>query len=388
MGSMVKRLAVLGSTGSIGRQTLEVVRAFPDRFRVIGLAGGRNTELLARQIQEFHPQLVSAQLVDPLRDLLPAMDGEFSSLEGLASHPEVDLVVVATSGRAGLLPTITAIRAGKDIALANKEVLVMAGSLISSEANQKGVKILPLDSEHSAVWQCLRDEPEGAVAQIILTASGGPLYRLSRRELATVTPEVALRHPTWQMGKKVTIDSATLMNKGMEVIEAHFFFQIPLENIAVIIHPQSIVHSLVEFVDGSVKAQLSPPDMRFPIQHALCYPERLPNPQLPRLDWANIGSLTFELPDGDRFPCLKLAFEAGRRGGTYPTVLCAADEVAVDLFLQHRIGFLDIARVVEETLDRHHNMEQPSLEELQVADSWAREAALEIASPLEGIKKW
>ncbi len=377
----------MGSTGSIGRQTLEVIRAFPDRFRVIGLAGGMNTELLAQQIKEFHPQLVSAQLVDPLRDLLPAMDCEFSSLEGLASHPEVDLVVVATSGRAGLLPTITAIRAGKDIALANKEVLVMAGRLISSEAKQKGVKILPVDSEHSAIWQCLRDEPEGVVAQIILTASGGPLHGLSQRELATVTAEEALRHPTWQMGKKVTIDSATLMNKGMEVIEAHFLFQIPPENITVIIHPQSIVHSMVEFVDGSVKAQLSAPDMRFPIQYALCYPERLPNPQLPRLDWGNIGSLTFEPPKLDRFPCFKLALEAGRRGGTYPTVLCAADEVAVDLFLQHRIGFLDIARVVEETIDRHHNMEQPSLEEIQVADSWAREAALQIASPLEGIKK-
>ncbi len=377
MGDGLKRLAILGSTGSIGRQTLEVVRRCPDRFRIVGLAASRNIATLAKQIDEFQPQLVSAQPADGQNAPLLGAGQELSTLEGLASHPEVDLVVVATSGGVGLLPTLAAIRAGKEVALANKEVLVMAGEIVAFEAKRRGVGLRPIDSEHSAIWQCLRGEPEGGVARLVLTASGGPFRNLSPAELAAVTVEEALRHPTWQMGEKVTIDSATLMNKGMEVIEARWLFQVPSERIDVIIHPQSVVHSMVEFVDGSIKAQLGYPDMKLPIQYALCYPERLPTPQFPHWDWDSVSSLTFEPLDGDTFPCLRLAVDVGRRGGTYPAVLCAADEVAVALFLQRRIGFTDIARLVEKILEQHRNEENPSLEDIQAADAWAREKALQ-----------
>ena len=364
------RIAILGSTGSIGRQALEVVRSLGNRFEVVGLGAGKNLSLLTDQVREFKPRLVSSEAGQ-----LPLGDYQSLSLEELASHPEVDLVVVATSGKAGLTPTLAAIRAGKRIALANKEVLVMAGEIIVNEARQHNVEIFPIDSEHSALWQCLQGEERGKVARLILTASGGPFRNHPLEQLARVTPEEALQHPTWQMGEKVTIDSATLMNKGMEVIEARWLFDMPFENIQVLIHPQSIVHSLVEFVDGSVKAQLSIPDMRLPIQYALSYPERLAIQQFSRIDWGKLGSLTFERPDFNRFPCLKLAVEAGKKGGTYPAVLCAADEVAVKLFLSHRIGFLDISRVVEETLERHQGISHPSLEEILTADGWAREQA-------------
>ena len=379
MGGVLKRLAILGSTGSIGQQTLEIVRAFNDRFQVVGLGAGSNIQLLARQVEEFQPKFVSFQGLrneEQGKGLLSHVPySSFLSLEELASHPDVDLVIVATSGKAGLAPTLAALRAGKRIALANKEVLVMAGEIVMAEAKRCGVEIMPVDSEHSAIWQCLRGEPRESVAQLILTASGGPFYHYSLEQLASVTPEQALKHPTWQMGKKVTIDSATLMNKGMEVIEAHWLFDLPQERINVLIHPQSVVHSLVEFADGSVKAQLSPPDMRLPIQYALAYPERLPYWQLPRIDWDKFPSLTFEKPDLARFPCLELAIEAAKRGGTCPTVLCAADEMAIELFLSHHIGFLDIARLVEEALDHHQSISHPSLEEILVADSWAREYA-------------
>ncbi len=368
MGGSIKRLAVLGSTGSIGQQTLDVVRSFPDRFQIIGLAGGRNTELLIRQIEEFRPKLVSIS-----DGRLPGPGYETSSLEKLASHPEVDLVVIAISGMAGLNPTMAAIRAGKDIALATKEVLVAAGEIVTAEAKRCHARILPIDSEPSAIWQCLHGEGKG-IAKLILTASGGPFRHLSSDELKAVTPQQALEHPTWRMGKKVTIDSATLMNKGFEVIETHWLFDVPLEDIEIVIHPQSIVHSMVEFVDGSVKAQLSLPDMRLPIQYALFYPER-PLSKLPRLDFAKIDSLTFEAPNLEKFPCLKLALEAGRKGGTYPAVLSAADEVAVELFLEGHIGFLDIAGMVEEALEQHQAINSPSLEEILAADAWARERA-------------
>ncbi len=366
MGGSVKRLAVLGSTGSIGQQTLDVVRSFPDRFQVIGLAGGRNTELLVRQIEEFQPRLVSVS-----DGRLLGTGYKTSSLEELASHPEIDLVVIAISGMAGLSPTMAAIRAGKDIALATKEVLVAAGEIVTAEAKRCHAQILPIDSEPSAIWQCLHGE-DRKIAKLILTASGGPFRHLSSHELKAVTPQQALEHPTWRMGKKVTIDSATLMNKGFEVIETHWLFDVPLEDIEIVIHPQSIVHSMVEFVDGSVKAQLSIPDMRLPIQYTLFYPER-PLSKLPRLDFAKIDSLTFEVPNLEKFPCLKLALEAGRKGGTYPAVLSAADEVAVELFLEGHIGFLDIARVVEEALEQHQGISNPSLEEVLAADAWARE---------------
>ena len=382
----MKRLAILGSTGSIGQQTLEVVRAFPDRFQVVGLAAGRNIDSLATQIRQFHPRLVS--FADEDRPVLPDLVKAILALvagchrvpmEEMAGHAEVDLVVVATSGKAGLSPSLAALKAGKSIALANKEALVMAGELITAEANQRGGEILPLDSEHSAIWQCLRGEAGGKeVARLLLTASGGPFLRRSGQQLAAVTAEEALEHPTWHMGRKVTIDSATLMNKGMEVIEAHWLFGIPLDSIEVVIHPESVVHSMVEFVDGSIKAQLGIPDMRLPIQYALSYPQRWPNPQLGRLDWKQVRSLSFEPVDMDRFPCLRLAIEAGGKGGTYPAVLSAADEVAVELFLSGDIGFGDIARVVAGSLERHQGTAHPTLEEIMAADAWARQVALEI----------
>ena len=368
----MKRLAILGATGSIGQQTLEVVRSFSDRFQVVGLAAGRDAELLTRQITEFRPKLVSIESASS-RERLRRPEYELLSLDKLASHPDVDLVVIAISGKAGLSPTLAAIEAGKSVALATKEVLVMAGEIVTAAAKRRGVEIMPIDSEPSAIWQCLRGE-EGSVARLILTASGGPFRQFSQEQLATITPQQALDHPTWRMGRKITIDSATMMNKGFEVIEAHWLFDVPVEKIEIVVHPQSIVHSFVEFVDGSIKAQLSPPDMRLPIQYALFYPQRPPS-ELPRLDFSNIGPLTFEAPDLEKFPCLRLALEAGQKKGTYPAVLAAADEVAVELFLEQRIGFLDIATLVEEALRQHQSIPHPSLEEILAADAWTREKA-------------
>jgi len=373
----IKRVAVLGSTGSIGRQTLEVINAFPHHFRIIGLAAGKNLDLLAEQVNQFKPRFVHLQ--DKSQTRLTNAEYEFLSLEEMASHPEIDIVVMATSGKWGLHPTLAAVKAGKRLALANKESLVMAGEIIVSEAKRNGAQIIPIDSEHSAIWQCLKGETQKPT-QIILTASGGPFYHYSSAQLNKVTAEQALKHPSWRMGRKVTIDSATLMNKGLEVIETHWLFDIPFDNINVLIHPQSIVHSMVEFSDGSVKAQLGYPDMRLPIQYALSYPERLPNPQLPRLNWETSKDLSFEPPDLDTFPCLKLAIEAGRRGGTYPAVLCGADEVAVELFLSHHIKFTDIARLVEPALEAHQATSHPTLEEILAADSWAREKVMPLAS--------
>ncbi|TET16678.1 MAG: 1-deoxy-D-xylulose-5-phosphate reductoisomerase [Dehalococcoidia bacterium] len=372
MGNMIKQLAVLGSTGSIGQQTLDIVRALPHRFRIIGLAAGKNIDLLTKQINEFKPRFVYFLDRDALARLANT-EYEFLTLEDIAQHPQVDTVIIATSGKSGLSPTLAAVKVGKNVALANKESLVMAGEIITKEAKLNEARILPIDSEHSAIWQCLNGETQPAT-QLILTASGGPFLHYSPTQLNGVTVEQALRHPSWQMGRKVTIDSATLMNKGLEVIEARWLFDVPFENIKVLIHPQSIIHSMVEFIDGSIKAQLSYPDMRLPIQYALSYPERLPNPQLPRLDWSNIKDLTFEQPDLDTFPCLKLAIEAGRQGGTYPAVLCAADEVAVELFLSRRIKFIDIANLVGQALEQHQFIARPTLEEIMAADTWARES--------------
>jgi len=376
MGNIVKRLAVLGSTGSIGQQTLQVVRAFPGKFHIVGLAARKSIDLLEKQIDEFKPRFVYCQDREvPAR--LVNTEYELLSLEDIASHPEVDTVVIATSGKSGLASTLAAVKAGKKICLANKESLVIAGEIITNEAEISGAQILPIDSEHSAIWQCLEGEAQ-PVARLILTASGGPFHSYSSAQLGEVTPEQALKHPSWQMGRKVTIDSATLMNKGLEVIEAHWLFSIPFENIKVLIHPQSIIHSMVEFIDGSIKAQLSYPDMRLPIQYALSYPERLANPQLPRLDWSGISNLSFEQPDFDTFPCLKLAIEAGKRGGTCPAVLCATDEVAVELFLSQRIKFTDIASLVEQALEQHQAIAHPTLEEIVAADGWARGKVLEL----------
>jgi len=374
MGDL-KRLAVLGSTGSIGQQTLQVVRALPNQFRIVGLAAADNIDLFRQQINEFKPDFIYFRAEE---SRLANVGSQFLALDDIAAHPEVDMVVVATSGKAGLSPTLAAVRAGKKIALSNKESLVMAGEIITAEAERKGAQILPVDSEHSAIWQCLRGESQ-PTGRIILTASGGPFLYYAPEQLNEVTVEQALAHPSWKMGRKVTIDSATLMNKGLEVIEAHWLFDVPYENIDILIHPQSIIHSMVEFADGSIKAQLGYPDMRLPIQYALTYPERLPNLELPGVDWSKIKSLTFATPDFDAFPCLKLAIEAGKKGGTYPTVLCAADEVAVELFLSRRLKFSDIARLVGQVLGQHQAITHPTLAEIIKADSWAREKLNQLA---------
>ncbi len=373
MHKMVKKIVVLGSTGSIGQQTLEVVQNFPEQYTVVGLAGGKNTALLLRQITQFRP-LLAYSAADCK---LPSVTS-FATMEEMASHPDVDLVVIATSGKEGLGPLLAAIRAGKRIALANKEALVMAGEVIIRGAKKHKAMLIPIDSEHSGIWQCLQGETRG-LSRVILTASGGPFYHLTKEQLAKVTIEDALRHPTWKMGRKITVDSATLMNKGLEVIEAHWLFSLPFDRIDIVCHPQSIVHSLVEFIDGSIKAQLSLPDMRLPIQYALSYPQRLQNPQLPHFDIAKVHSLDFEQIDYSRFPCLQLAIEAGKKGGTYPAVLCAADEIAVNLFLNRQISFLAISEIIEKTLSLHQPISTPTLEDILAADEWARENALSFA---------
>jgi 1-deoxy-D-xylulose-5-phosphate reductoisomerase len=368
MVDTVKKLVILGSTGSIGSQTLDIVRKYPQRYRVVGLAGGNNRSLLDQQVDEFKPDYIYHVGIDRAgTNARP----KTMSLEAMAELPEADLVVMAISGNAGIVPTFAAVKAGKMIALANKESMVAAGELITGAAEKSRTKILPVDSEHSAIWQCLAGE-ESKPSRLILTASGGPFRRYKKEELVKVTPEQALRHPSWNMGKKVTIDSATLMNKGLEIIEAHWLFNMPFEWISVIIHPQSIVHSMVEFADGAVKAQLGYPDMRLPIQYALSFPERLPNQDLPKLDFTTMKSLVFEPPDFQAFPCLNLAVEAGKRGGTYPAVLSAADECAVTWFLEGRIGFTDIPRLVEDALSAHKAVEYPGIEDIRDAGEWVR----------------
>ena len=383
-----KKLTILGSTGSIGRNTLDVVSRFPERFEVVALAAGENIELLAKQAQKFRPHLVSCKneaLARKLAPLLPEGVQLKYGKEGAiacATHPEAELVVSALVGAVGLLPTYEAIRAGKDIALANKETLVMAGPLVTEEAKRRRIKLLPVDSEHSAIFQALQAGKKEEVFRLILTASGGPFRTRPKEEFATITREEALRHPNWQMGAKITIDSATLMNKGLEVIEAHFLFGLSPERIIVKIHPQSIVHSLVEFQDGSVIAHLGIPDMRIPIAYALSYPERLPL-DLPRLDLVAVSPLTFEEPDLERFPCLKLAYEALRLGGTAPAILNAANEVAVEAFLEGKIRFDLIPFLIEKTLQETESKPLEKLEDVIDADIFARIKAQEILSGLE-----
>ena len=367
MGTSIKNLVVLGSTGSIGRQTLDVIRALPQHFRVIALAAGSNVALLQEQAREFKPDYIWYDTPQPVP---PNIHGTLLPLEEMAVLSSADCIVIATSGKAGLKATLAAARAGKNIALSNKESLVMAGEIIMAEAKNNGASILPVDSEHSAVWQCLRGET--APARIILTASGGPFKGFSREQLAGVTPEQALNHPSWKMGKKVTIDSATLMNKGLEIIEARWLFDVPVEKIDVVIHPQSIIHSMVEFADGSIKAQLSYPDMRLPIQYALTFPDRLPNPDLQKIDWYTMKDLTFSRPDTARFPCLRLAVDAIKQGGTCPAALCAADETAVELFLTGQIRFTDIPEILEQVLNEHTPVTKPSLDDILEADAAAR----------------
>ena len=380
MFKKVKKIAVLGSTGSIGRQTLDIVRAFPDYFSIVGLAAGGNLDLLTEQAAEFKPEFISYTASGEANNTqgnFKKIGCEFLTTEEMAAHPDADTVVIAISGAAGLGATLAAARAGKNIALANKESLVSAGEIITTTARKSFARILPVDSEHSAIWQCLSGERQPP-RRIILTASGGPFRGYPMEKMKGITVEQALAHPSWKMGRKVTIDSATLMNKGLEVIEAHWLFNMPVEDISILVHPQSYVHSMVEFADGSVKAQLGMPDMRIPIQFALSYPDRLENPSLPHIDWAKFPNLVFEQPEMDKFPCLRLAIEAGKKGGTYPAVLCAGDEAAVELFLSRRIGFTDIARLVEQALEKHDNKTRPTLEEILEADKRARETVMEI----------
>jgi 1-deoxy-D-xylulose-5-phosphate reductoisomerase len=351
---------VLGATGSVGRRTLELVAQFPDEFRIGGLAArGSNLPALAEQIRRHRPQAVALldgaaldalarELPHPRPELLAGPDG----LVALAATVPADIVVSALVGGAGLLPTLAAIRAGRTIALANKEPLVMAGALMTAAARARGVALLPVDSEHSAIFQCLGGADRGEVKRLILTASGGPFAGLPRDSLETVTVAQALRHPTWRMGAKITIDSATLMNKGLEVIEARWLFDMDFDRVDVVVHPQSVIHSMVEFIDGSLLAQLGMPDMGIPILYALSYPRRLPCPA-PTLDFLKIGALTFDAPDLTRFPCLRLAREAGLAGGAAPVVLNAANEIAVGAFLDGRCGFTDIPRVIADALEAH-----------------------------------
>lgn len=388
---MAKRISILGSTGSIGTQVLDVAERLPGEIEVAALAAHSNVSLLAEQARRFRPTLVSIgeeRLEPELRRLLGGDSIRIASgAEGWiesATIADADQVVVSMAGTPGLLPTLAAIDAGKEIALASKEVLVCAGEIVTRKAAEKGVKIVPIDSEHSAIFQCVNGEDLKSVEKIYLTASGGPFYSLevdlksTPNDLSTVTPEQALAHPTWRMGRKVTIDSATLMNKGLEIIEARWLFGVQCDNIEVVIHPKSIVHSMVMFVDGSVIAQLGLPDMRLPIQYALLYPRRY-NSGLPRVDLVKAGALEFGHPDMGKFPALRLAYEAGRVGGTLPAVMNAADEVAVQLFLDAKIGFLDIARLVERVMEAHHPVSHPTLEDILSADSWARDFTSSIA---------
>jgi 1-deoxy-D-xylulose-5-phosphate reductoisomerase len=369
----MKKIVVLGSTGSIGCQTLDIVRAFPDRFEVVGLAAGNNQALLSDQIREFHPRHICC--IDPPKSL--PFNTVFTPMEAMVGLDEVDLVMVATMGSVGLIPTLNALRQGKAVALSNKEPIVMAGQLIKGYERKYGGTILPVDSEPSAIWQCLQGE-NNQIRRLIITASGGPFREIALEDLAWVTPGDALNHPTWQMGKKITIDSATMMNKAFEVIEAHWLFDVAWDDIEVMIHPQSTVHSMVEFGDGSVKAQLGPPDMRLPIQYALFYPERRANGAIPRLPTDRPYSLDFAPLDEGRYPCFGLALNAAKQGGTYPTVLSAADEVAVSAFLAGKIGFTDIYRVVERVLARHESSPGEKVSELLAADAWATRQAAEI----------
>ena len=370
----MRRIIVLGSTGSIGRQTLDIVRAFPDDFEVVGLAAGNNTELLTEQVAEFQPRYIWCN--SPPTPLPPGTT--VMPMAEMATLPEVDQVMVALMGAVGLSPTLEALKAGKQVALSNKEPIVMAGETLKSAEAEHGGVILPVDSEPSAIWQCLQGE-ENHIRRLMITASGGPFRRTPLAELESVTPDQALRHPTWRMGDKITIDSATLMNKAFEVIESHWLFTVPWEDIAVVVHPQSTIHSMVEFDDGSVKAQLGPPSMRLPIQYALFYPRRFANPDIPRLDIGAPWSLDFEPLEHDRFPCFDLAVSAGKLGGTAPAVLSAADEVAVSAFLQGKIGFTGIYRLVEQVLAEHQPQPDPDLEAITDADRWASIRASELA---------
>ncbi len=382
----MKAISLLGSTGSIGTQTLDIVAQYPHQFRVVGMAAGRNVTLFAQQIRQFRPEIVAICDEDQLSELKAAiadLDPQPIILIGSAGVVEVarygdaEAVVTGIVGCAGLLPTIAAIEAGKDIALANKETLIAGGPVVLPLVEKHGVKLLPADSEHSAIFQCLQGVPNGGLRKILLTASGGAFRDWAVEKLADVTVADALKHPNWSMGRKITVDSATLMNKGLEVIEAHYLFGVDYDDIEIVIHPQSIIHSLIELQDTSVLAQLGWADMRLPLLYALSYPDRLPT-NWERLNLVKAGNLTFREPDHEKYPCMRLAYAAGRAGGCLPAVLNAANEQAVALFLDEKIRFLDIPRLIEQTCDRYpsQNRPAPSLEDILAADQWARQKLL------------
>ncbi|MGF7057129.1 1-deoxy-D-xylulose-5-phosphate reductoisomerase [Brassicibacter mesophilus] len=373
----MKNISILGSTGSIGTQSLEVVRNI-EGFKVIGLTTNSNIELLEKQAIEFMPKIVGVmdeQKASILKDKLKGYNIKvvegMNGLIEVATESNIDVVITSVVGMVGLIPTLEAIKAGKHIALANKETLVTAGKIVTDEAIKNNVSIIPVDSEHSAIFQCLKSGNNDEISKIILTASGGPFRGKKRHQLESVEIKDALNHPNWSMGKKITIDSATLMNKGLEVIEAKWLFNIDIDKIEVVVHPQSIIHSMVEFQDGSIIAQMGVPDMKVPIQYALTYPERKKN-SLDRLDLVKSGKLTFEYPDIDTFKCLRLAIDALKKGGTMPAVLNAANEVAVELFLSEKIKFLEIADAIEKIMGIHNIINEPSLEDVLKADRWAR----------------
>jgi len=385
----VKALSLLGSTGSIGTQTLDIVAQYPDQFRIVGMAAGRNVTLFAQQIRQFKPQIVALQDETLLADLKAAIGdvqpqpiilaGQAGIVE-VAKYGDAEVVVTGIVGCAGLLPTMAAIEANKDIALANKETLIAGGPVVLPLVKKHGVKLLPADSEHSAIFQCLQGVPDRSIRRILLTASGGSFRDMPIEELANVTVASALKHPNWSMGRKITIDSATLMNKGLEVIEAHYLFGMDYDHIDIVIHPQSIIHSLIELQDTSVLAQLGWADMRLPLLYALSYPDRLPTDWEP-LDLVKAGNLTFREPDHVKYPCMGLAYAAGRAGGCLPAVLNAANEEAVALFLDEKIKFLDIPKLIEKTCDRFdsQNVKNPNLDDILEADAWGRRSVIELA---------
>ncbi|MCL1474748.1 1-deoxy-D-xylulose-5-phosphate reductoisomerase [Argonema antarcticum] len=389
----MKAITLLGSTGSIGTQTLDIVAQYPDRFRLVGLAAGRNVAMLAQQIRQFRPEIAAICEEDKLPELKAALAdldpqpillaGEAGVIE-VARYGDAESVVTGIVGCAGLLPTIAAIEAGKDIALANKETLIAGGPVVIPLVEKHGVKLLPADSEHSAIFQCLQGVPPGGLRRILLTASGGAFRDWPVEKLAEVKVADALKHPNWSMGRKITVDSATLMNKGLEVIEAHYLFGLDYDNIDIVIHPQSIIHSLIELQDTSVLAQLGWPDMRLPLLYAMSWPERIYT-DWERLDLVKAGSLTFREPDHQKYPCMQLAYAVGRAGGSMPAVLNAANEQAVALFLEEKIGFLDIPRLIERVCDRHQSDHRtnPSLEDIIAADKWARQEVLEASKMME-----
>ncbi|WP_103106188.1 1-deoxy-D-xylulose-5-phosphate reductoisomerase [Brevibacillus reuszeri] len=379
----MKKIALLGSTGSIGTSTLDVVEEHPQEFSVVAMAAGTNVDLLAKQVVQFGPELVSVgseQAAFELRERLgsqvkPEIVYGAEGLEQVARYEAANFVMTAVVGSVGVAPTLAAIEAGKTIGLANKETLVCAGSVVMKKAREKGVQIIPVDSEHAAVFQCMQGERRQDVERVMLTASGGSFRHLTREDLKQVTVTEALAHPNWSMGAKITIDSATMMNKGFEVIEAHWLFDLPYEQIECVLHYESIIHSMVEYKDRAVMAQLGTPDMKVPIQYAMSYPGRIALPTEP-LDLVKVGTLHFAAMDFDRYPLLKLAYECGKAGGTYTAVLNAANEVAVDLFLKGSIGFLDIETIVSKTCEAHQGIQDPTLEEIFAADKWARSQAL------------